>query len=138
VSLSIEVLPLIRNFLRLQQILLEAFKSAYPNLHDWHLLLDFPKSGHIAVDGESWSFRKHGTGLIFTNFSGAVIDVPQYLESPDLFDSWRLLRYLESMLPEHRTITESELSTEMERLVRSGMLLRGNHECTFRLRPGLR
>lgn len=136
-SFSIEILPFIRSFLRLQKVLLEAFKSAYPNLHDWHLLLDFPRSGHIAVHSENWSFRRHGTGLIFTNSNGTVVDVPKYLENPDLFDSWRLLQYLESMLPEHQPISESELSTEIERLVRSGLLLRGSHEYTFRVRPGV-
>ncbi len=80
-----------------QATLLAAFKTSYPAVHDWELLLDCPNSGIVSLGAENWVFRKHGVGLSFQNSkSGNVVDMHRSVTDSALFDDWRLLQYLQS------------------------------------------
>lgn len=130
---TLAIVVSIERFLELQKRLLESFKIAYPNVRDWALLFDAPKSGQLSVDHENWSFKKHGAGLRFTSSHGVAVDVHRHPDEPDLFDAWRLLQYIESAAAEWQvTPSESELSAELEKLSIAGLLSRSRGQ-GFRL-----
>lgn len=89
---------LIQQLICYQVALMSAFIALYPGLKDWQFLLDFPKSGEVEIDGHVWVFNKHGAGLLFRNVStGEVVDVHKYIDNTEIFDSWRLEQFLDSV-----------------------------------------
>lgn len=61
-------------------------------------LLKIPESGLINTLAETWEFQKHGSGILFKNESGKVIDAHrEIIDHSDAFDSWRLSQYFESL-----------------------------------------
>jgi len=121
---DLELITHIRELLTLQEKLAEAFRDKHPNLHDWEWLLDFPKSGELQLDEERYEFRKHGAGLRFTDSIGRVVDMHCWLTNPGVFDAYRLLQYLESVVPSNVSIlmTERDLEVRLENLRRSGQI----------------
>jgi hypothetical protein len=114
---------IIRAFVVLQDKLMGAFRKSFPGVQDWQLLLDCPKSGKVAVDGEPWTFRKHGSGLVFTNAAHVVVDMHTALPDVAVIDAWRLLQYLESTATGlEMPVTEASLTSKLEELAKSGML----------------
>lgn len=125
------------SYVQLQKKLLAKLESEFGYRVD-RLLLKLPQKGQINVEEETWQFRKHGLGVSFTNVNSRIIvDVHQYINEPELFDTWRIATYLGSL--GHRgerllrgQVDESKLSlidrieTYLESLLAEGVLERRN------------
>lgn len=110
----------LKQFVELQIKLMAVFKDGHQNLSDWLFLIDFPKSGELEVNGEFWSFNKHGSGLLFRNNStGVVVDIYKNISKPRQFDSWRLEQFIDSSQFE---IDDKTLVTELVSLVNKGVI----------------
>jgi hypothetical protein len=138
--MTAELLMLIRAFVVLQSRLLAAFREAYPDVADWPLLLDCPKSGELMVRGENWTFRKHGTGLHFSNAAGIVVDMHRALPDAGVFDAWRVLLYLESIQPPPalQAMIQATLEAKLADLASSRHILKASSEGTYTLNTPLR
>jgi hypothetical protein len=124
----------IRRYIELQRILLAAFREAFPGVSDWRFLLDAPRSGELIVDGDTWSFRKHGAGLFFRRADGLTIDAHRHLSVPEGIDAWRLLEYFESSgCDQEEWLSEQSLKKELARLQREGEVISAQHEGLYRL-----
>ncbi|TBW56061.1 hypothetical protein EZI54_10495 [Marinobacter halodurans] len=87
----------IHDFLVLQSSLLVAFFRAYPDCRDLKFLLDFPRSGLIAVGDDEWHFFKHGSGLLFIRKKdGLEVDVRRAVGDYEIFDLNRIEQFLET------------------------------------------
>lgn len=113
----------IKEFCVLQVRLSKELMKEFDQFSDWELLLGFPKNGRLKlIDGE-WLFRKHGTGVEFTNKKNSkVVDICNNITQPNLFDSWRLETYLESIGEPEVDNLEEELAT----LNRAGIIEKHN------------
>ncbi|WP_432444621.1 DUF6896 domain-containing protein [Rhizobium leguminosarum] len=90
----------IHELLNLQHQLFSAFAQHYPQANDFTLLLNFPRSGAIVVDGRRWNFVKHGVGLRFVRELPAphlVVEMHDQFGDCAKVDWWRLTLFLESM-----------------------------------------
>ena len=87
----------LRCFVDLQISLIAAFSRAFPEISDREFMVDAPKQGCVDTGLELWLFKKHGGGLAFKNWDGVTIDVHSQFTSPDLFDAWRVMQYVESI-----------------------------------------
>jgi hypothetical protein len=67
-------ISLIHEFIVLQSTLQDEFIKRYPSIKDHKYLLDFPRQGNINALGTTWSYSKHGVGIMFKN-SGIVVDI---------------------------------------------------------------
>jgi hypothetical protein len=79
-------------------------------------LLDFTQNGCLEVNNEVWWFKKHGTGILFKreneNFKLRV-DIENFINLPDFFDKWRLLKYFNSI---NYFIDKSDLKDELKKM----------------------
>ena len=67
----------------------------------------------------TWSFKKHGAGVKFTNTDdGRLVDICECIDQPELFDKWRLSHYLESI-----NNSNCNLADELTGLCMSGQVL---------------
>ncbi|MDH6593895.1 hypothetical protein M2165_003784 [Variovorax sp. TBS-050B] len=83
-----------------QRELLDAFFDQHPHAVDFQWLLDFPKTGTLAVRGERWTYTKHGLGYRFSASWGCVIDVHNHFKnSCRIIDAHRLAEYFLAALP---------------------------------------
>lgn len=81
----------------LQRRLLGAFFDQHTQLTDWKLLTDFPRIGTVNMDGQTWTYRKHGLGYSFSNAAGCVIDVHNHFaRASRAIDAHRISEYLET------------------------------------------
>lgn len=87
----------LRCFVDLQISLVAAFSRAFPEISDREFMVDASKQGCVDTGRELWLFKKHGGGLAFKNWDGVTIDVHSQFTSPDLFDAWRVMQYVESI-----------------------------------------
>ncbi|AOR65480.1 DUF6896 domain-containing protein [Pectobacterium wasabiae] len=105
-------------FITLQDKLIKAFFIAYPDIRDFELLLDFPKKGHVLVNGDEWRFIKHGRGIKFLIEdlqSVRVVDVNSDIKNTKLIDTWRLSQYFS-------LCNDCEVKTLLDEMVISGVL----------------
>lgn len=108
-------------FFLLQSELVKALFKTYPMAKDIEWLLDFPKNGHVHINGDVWSFSKHGKGIRFFiegSHTGKVVDVHNNISCPELFDTWRLLQYF-SLDDENQLealLNEMVISGELEKI----------------------
>jgi hypothetical protein len=52
----------------------------------------------ISADSDLWHVRYHGCGLCFTRCrDGHVVDIDQRVKQPNMFSTWRLSLFLESL-----------------------------------------
>lgn len=124
----------IRRFIELQSRLMDAFKEAFPDVSEWQFLLDAPRSGEVVIDGDSWSFRKHGAGLSFRRADGVTINAHRHLSVPEGIDAWRLLEYLESSdVDSDDSLSEHSLREELAWLEGEGEIISTQHEGLYRL-----
>ena len=56
--------------------------------------------GALTYDRQIWQWYRHGAGIMFCGADGIVVDVHDCFFSPDSFDPWRLLQFVESMCKE--------------------------------------
>lgn len=122
----------LHTYINLQKTLVSTFLESHPNVRDFEYLIDVPKSGLLEIDGECWSFSKHGTGLTFESQNNVVINAHRHLNSPELFDSWRILLYLESMRKIDEDVYEEDIETSLVGLASEGKLIKVS-ERLFRL-----
>ena len=78
--------------------------------------------GRLSVQGEEWSYNRHGRGVRFTCRDGRVVDVHIGMSrQPAGITAWRLLQYLDSLgvrevlFEEMRYASEEE--ADLERLL---------------------
>ena len=118
-SMNSGFLTEIHRFLELQTLLVDELRKAFPTVKDPDFLLDAPKTGCLDTARGLWLFRKHGVGFSFVNAQGVWVDVHREFGSPELFDAWRIERYLVSV-----GVDEYELDSELSELADKGKLLR--------------
>jgi len=81
----------------MQRKLLQSFFLKNLAAIDLRLLTDFPKSGVLEIDGESWAYQKHGLGYSFESERGNVIDVHNHFsKNSRAIDAHRIIQYLAS------------------------------------------
>ena len=79
----------------LQKRLLAEFFLQNPEVKDFKLLGDFPKAGELRIEGELWTYRKHGLGYSFLSEHGRVIDAHNHFgKTSRVVDAHRLAEYL--------------------------------------------
>ena len=84
-------------YVELQQGLVEALR-AYASVEP--LMLHIPRDGTLPFQDAVWAFHRHGAGVRFRNQpTGLTVDVHDQLETPLLFDVWRLRSYFGSKGP---------------------------------------
>ncbi|WP_157609144.1 DUF6896 domain-containing protein [Variovorax sp. Root411] len=82
----------------MQRRLLQEFFLKNPDVIDFKLLADFPKSGVLTIDGGSWTYKKHGLGYSFASERGDVIDAHNHFcKTSRAIDAHRLTQYLASL-----------------------------------------
>lgn len=111
----------INRFVELQTMLLTEFCRRYPQAADCQWLIEAPGTGCLSTREGLWLFRKHGAGVSFVNAEGVWIDPHRAVESPELFDAWRLQLYLESASEQEYP---DRLDAELAELVNMGKLVR--------------
>jgi len=108
----------------LQHQLRAAFLEQFPRALDSQWLIGIARDGSLNIEsGEAWRFLKHGRGVRFTRDSVApalVVDMHDGLADPDVVDSWRLTKFLESGSDEaHKA---SEVDQLLDDLAKEGRL----------------
>jgi hypothetical protein len=91
----------LKHMIATQGLLLDAVRAGYAADGTVSLsqrLWTLPRTGLVLVDGQPWSFMRHGGGILFEEQqSRRKIDVHNYLDSPDVFDVWRCGTYFGSL-----------------------------------------
>lgn len=83
----------LRLFVHLQRRLWRALRVDYPAPLSPGLTV-IPGQGQVTVDGETWEFRRHGSGVLFSEADGKrKIDLHDAFVGPDQLDTWRLATY---------------------------------------------
>jgi hypothetical protein len=129
-----QLLKHINNFLALQHSLLREIATVHPGGLQSEFLLEIPKKGAVSVEGKTWGFQKHGTGLRFVrNADSVVVDVSNFVTDASVFDAWRVFQYLESV--NVSAASEGEIELELVRLEAFGDLVRNpNYRGTYQLK----
>ena len=123
----------------LQRRLVERFlEDLRPN--DLERFSDVARTGTLNVGTQSWSYTRHGAGVLFKT-PGATVDAHVGPAAfPDATDGWRLLQYLESIgvatltFEGELTVIDDEKDADriLDRMALAGILE------TVRLRPPTR
>lgn len=88
----------IKKFVDLQTALFNLFIKKYPATKVGVVLTVPERDGIISLDGDEWSFHKHGAGVRFTRFKdGVIVDNDRKFDRPEFFSEGRLMLYLESI-----------------------------------------
>ena len=113
----------IAKYVDLQQNLLAVLRRTLSSVHDWSLLLDFPKEGEVCLDARRWRFVKHGLGVRFVEVeTGIVVDVDSDLvAAPTAVSAGRLAQYAESKWKVEMPIPW--LHRELERMSARGLFV---------------
>ena len=87
----------LRDYVEIQKTLSDAVVRKYSYVNNWEFLIDFPRTGFVLVDGASWNFHKHGSGLRFSSqLDGTTVDITEQVRNWRMFGVWRLMDYFES------------------------------------------
>ncbi|MBF2016002.1 MAG: hypothetical protein IGS23_12515 [Rivularia sp. T60_A2020_040] len=94
---SAEAIQIISEFVELQNNLILAFRQIYPNVSK-SFSVNCPRQGLLSLEGEKWTFDKHGVGVYFqSEKSDIIVDIHAgFVDYPQAFDAWRLVQYFES------------------------------------------
>ncbi len=94
---SAEAVQIISEFVEAQNNLICAFRQIYPNVSK-SFSVYCPRQGLLSLQGEKWTFDKHGVGVYFQEEkSYTIVDVHAgFVDYPQAFDAWRLVQYFES------------------------------------------
>jgi len=115
---NVTLVELVASYVALQRALVETLKRNFPvDLHDYPW--KWPQSGVIEVDNQRWRFSRHGAGYTFRDEStGRSVNAHEYLDTPSVFDAFRLETYLESLGEAARASFEhgAKVSAEMKGL----------------------
>lgn len=112
---------MVRKFLLLQNGLVRAYLRQHPEIKDFKFFTDFPRSGKVLLNEESWDFHKHGAGVKFIrNFPpNIVVDIHRLFMQADFLDEWRLEQYVISL-----GLSAEGLSSYIDYLVEKGLIAR--------------
>jgi hypothetical protein len=93
---------LIAGFTETQSRLCRTVTRAYDLKDDDSVIFSVPKTGTLELNGEGWTFKRHGLGIRFTSDrQGHVIDAHRnFVSYPAGFDAWRLLQFLKTIRTE--------------------------------------
>ena len=115
---------LVLAFVDLQEQLVRAFRSKYPEPKDEEWLLDFPAGGTVKVEGADWGFTKHGAGMRFVRgnltLPRLVVDVHNQFTNPRIVDVWRLSQFVDSRA---ESMTNEEISQLLNSMCKAGELI---------------
>ena len=114
-------LQMIHTYVTLQnQLISEAVSKLTPGATAY----DFEKSlaATTTIQGITWHAMAHGLGVAFTNpQTKAVVDAHVgFIDSPNIFDAWRLVQYCESQLGTREDVNSWQ--NTLENLVRDGTI----------------
>jgi hypothetical protein len=122
-SSEVKCLALLRRFVSLQAELVKAWLHFHPEALDPWASRRMPRHGEIFVRGERWHFHRQGTGVDFQgDDSRRVVDVHRALGTPDVFDTWRLMLYFESLNVGVVQVGAREFPTDDERTIEQWLL----------------
>lgn len=117
------MVPVVREFLELQEALLKQLFSEYPAAADPDKLISkaIPPQGCIRLRGGDWLFNRHGTGVRFVSKNdGTEVDVEEFITGVKVLTPWRLKWFMESRsMGSH---TERSVKTVLDDLVVKGYL----------------
>ncbi|MEM8978155.1 MAG: hypothetical protein AAGD04_01600 [Pseudomonadota bacterium] len=106
--------------LRAKLVSLFALQHVYPESFERSAFL--PKSGHVHLEGDTWTWQRHGLGLRFTSPEGVVVERFRADEPKDLFEIFELEEYQESLG------RKGDLEPKLKDLAERGLLERvGNY-----------
>jgi hypothetical protein len=109
-------LALLRRFVSLQAELVKAWLLLHPGGLDPWAAKRVARHGEVFVRGERWHFHRHGVGVDFTgDESRRVVDVHRAVGTPEVFDTWRLMLYFESLNQSTVRVGAREFPTDDER-----------------------
>jgi hypothetical protein len=107
---------LLRRFVSLQAELVKAWLLFHPGSMDPWAAKRVARHGEVFVRGERWHFHRHGAGVDFTgDESRRVVDVHRAVGTPEVFDTWRLMLYFESLNLNTVKVGAREFPTDDER-----------------------
>jgi hypothetical protein len=107
---------LLRRYVVLQAELVKAWLLGHPGALDPWASRRLPRHGELFVRGERWFFHRQGVGVDFQGEeSRRVVDVHRGVGTPDIFDTWRLMLYLESLNVNTVRVGSREFPTDDER-----------------------
>jgi hypothetical protein len=107
---------LLRRFVSLQAELVKAWLLFHPGAMDPWASTRVARHGEVFVRGERWHFHRHGGGVDFTgDESRRVVDVHRAVGTPEVFDTWRLMLYFESLNQTTVRVGAREFPTDDER-----------------------
>lgn len=112
----------ILQFSNLQKDILAAFFEAFPSYSD-DFMASVPKHGELIVDGNVWTFHRHGMGVMFKNkITKIVIDAHRiYNDVPNAIDAWRFMQFLESLGVS--SVNEQDIEQSLRSAVESSVLV---------------
>ena len=111
------------NYLKLQKYLLNCFREKFGELTENSIFFEIERHGDVFCESNFWNYSIHGSGVLFENEAGVIVDVHNSLSDPNLLDAHRLASYLESISENPDTfIDEHSLVLILNQLVAEGAL----------------
>jgi len=112
-------IEILRKYVEKQSALVNILVSGLDgNIDDLNFKALLPRA--IEALGAEWQLTPHGVGVLFRNVrTGEVIDAHVgFLESPDIFDAWRIEGYVRSLKQED--VAPGHWARILEQLARDG------------------
>jgi hypothetical protein len=129
---SVAATDVLRDYAKTQAELCDEIVREYRIEDDLGVVFSLPKDGKLTLNGENWSFAKHGSGIRFiSDTDSRVIDAHVRIVSlPTGLDASRLFDFFESSDThslhvddqEFKLGTEAEIDTLLSELARRGDL----------------
>jgi hypothetical protein len=137
-------MDLLADYVALQSALLLEFQRRYQIAADDEYAVCAARSGEIELDGQTWRFQLHGTGIRFSRKSkkAVVVDVEELPASKArAFSAYRLSRYLRSVPGNSRSVagkprnawSESDIALLLEQESRVGGITKVEGTCLYEL-----
>lgn len=114
------LLAKVQDFVALQIALVASFRAAFPDVKDLDDLLDAPRVGMVEFEGRPWRLQRHGVGFAFCSQDAVLVDVHRQFTSPERFDAWRIMLYLESIGSD---VELAEVEAGLSRLTAGGRIV---------------
>ncbi|MEK6540920.1 MAG: hypothetical protein AABZ45_02230 [Pseudomonadota bacterium] len=97
--MSLAAIEMIIEFSETQADLCRELVAQYGLSSDEELITLVPKKGQLTLEGQLWSFARHGLGVLFSSQSDSrIIDAHERPVSlPQALDAWRLMQFFEAL-----------------------------------------
>ena len=103
----------VHNYHELQVELSRAILEQASQPQEQDIVFSLPNSGSVVIENETWLYKKHGMGVVFTNKKlGLVVDIDDELSKPQLIKVFRLVQYIESKSSTHVEFNEIKKALE--------------------------